>query len=361
LAELRQQFEQAGTRLQALRDELTEETRDGTVRKNVVWLGDLLRIVQGSILVQARARLEAVTVDTVDLDSKDAYGLALGNRMDFMNGRAALVDSWRLIQVNADALQSALNVTVGGDVRTARNNPASFRAPAGNFRLGVEFDAPFTRLLERNNYRQSLIDYQRNRRNFIQSRDSLHLGLRGLLRQIEQLRTDLEIQRRAVAIAIRRVDLTRAALYAPVRPPQPGQRPAQFGPTAATNLLTALSSLRNTQNNFLGVWLNYYAARMRLARELGIMMLDQDGSWIEYPIPTSSPDNSTVPDKPAVAQLSLPPAVPAEFIELVERLPQGPDASTPAAIETSDGPVEDRPVEVDTRHAEFGKEAMDAN
>ncbi|MHC4167417.1 MAG: TolC family protein [Planctomycetota bacterium] len=327
LAELRQQFEQAGTRLQALRDELTEETRDGTVRKNVVWLGDLLRIVQGSILVQARARLEAVTVDTVDLDSKDAYGLALGNRMDFMNGRAALVDSWRLIQVNADALQSALNVTVGGDVRTARNNPASFRAPAGNFRLGVEFDAPFTRLLERNNYRQSLIDYQRNRRNFIQSRDSLHLGLRGLLRQIEQLRTDLEIQRRAVAIAIRRVDLTRAALYAPVRPPQPGQRPAQFGPTAATNLLTALSSLRNTQNNFLGVWLNYYAARMRLARELG----------------------------------SLPPAVPAEFIELAERLPQGPDASTPEANETSDGPVEDRPVEVDTWHAEFGKETVHAN
>ena len=64
---------------------------------------------------------------------------------------------------------------------------------------------------------------------------------------------NLEIQRRAVAIAIRRVDLTRAALYAPVRPPQPGQRPAQFGPTAATNLLTALSALRNTQNNFLSV------------------------------------------------------------------------------------------------------------
>ena len=342
LDELRRQFEQSRTRLQSLREELSEETRDETVRKKVAWLGGLLRIVQGSILVQARARLEAVTVDTIDLDSKDAYGLALANRMDFMNGRAALVDSWRSIQVSADALQSALNVTVDGDIRTAKNNAASFRASTGSVRMGVQFDAPFTRLLERNNYRQSLINYQRNRRQLIQSHDSLHLGIRGLLRQIEKLRTDLEIQRRAVAIAIRRVDLTRAALYAPVRPPQPGQRPAQFGPTAATNLLTALSSLRNTQNNFLGVWLNYYAARMRLARELGIMMLDDDGRWIEYPIPNSGSDNSSVPDKPPVAKLSLPPAIPAEWVELTDRLPQETNASAP--------------VELDGQRAEIGKE-----
>ena len=130
----------------------------------------------------------------------------------------------------------------------------------------MEFDAPLTRLLERNNYRESLISYQRSRRGFIQSRDALHLGLRALLRDIEQLQENLEIQRRAVAIAIRRVDLTRAELYAPVRPPQPGQRAAQFGPTAAFNLLSSQDALRNTQNAFLSAYLNYYAAKMRLAR-----------------------------------------------------------------------------------------------
>ena len=54
--------------------------------------------------------------------------------------------------------------------------------------MGVEFDAPFTRLLERNAYRESLIDYQRSRREFIQSRDALQLGVRALLRNLEQLR-----------------------------------------------------------------------------------------------------------------------------------------------------------------------------
>jgi hypothetical protein len=340
LADLEQQFGQLQIELKTIQDGLSENTKNATFGKTIVWLTNLLRLVQASILVQARARLETVSVETIVLDSKEAFTVALTNRMDFMNGRAALVDRWRSLQINADALQSVLNVTVNGELGTARNNPASFRDSRGHLQLGLEFHAPLTRLLERNNYRQSLIDYQRSRRNFIQSHDSLHLGLRGLLRQIEQLRTDLEIQRRAVTIAIRRVDMTRAAFYAPVRPPQPGQRPAQFGPTAAQNLLTALAALRNTQNNFMGVWLNYYAARMRLARELGTMKLDQDGSWMDDAISNGSLVNASDSDASP-----LPPAVPTEWIELADRLPQEPDALPPAAVETSDGFVESRPIE----------------
>ena len=125
----------------------------------------------------------------------------------------------------------------------------------------MEFDAPFTRLLERNTYRESLINYQQNRRTFIQSRDSVHLGLRNLLRQIDQLRTNMEIQRQAAAISLRRVDLTRATLYAPVAPPQPGQPVAPFGPSSSRNLIDSLDSLRNTQSAFMSAWLSYYAAQ----------------------------------------------------------------------------------------------------
>jgi hypothetical protein len=275
------------------------------------------------------------------LDSRDALRIALENRLDFMNARAALVDSWRLIQFNADALQSVLNVTASGEIRTARNNPVSFRAPTGNLRLGLEFDAPLTRLLERNDYREALIDYQRTRRGFIQSRDSLHLGLRALLRDIEQFRQELEIQRRAVAIAIRQVDLQRAALYAPVRPPQPGTRAVPFGPTAARDTLTAQSQLLSSRNEFLRVWLNYYAATIRLARELGIMTLDAEGRWIDRPLPGSSRDDST--DGSAPEQVPLPPAVPSEWIKLVGFAQPLPGDSTDQ-VEPAEGPPALRPI-----------------
>ena len=66
--------------------------------------------------------------------------------------------------------------------------------------------------------------------------------------------------------------------------------------------------MRNTQNSFLGAWLNYYAAKMRLARELGIMMLDHDGRWIENPLPGSGPEDPLDGDNPAPEELPLPPA-----------------------------------------------------
>lgn len=286
------------------------------------FLANMRRVAQAATLVQARARLETVTVEEVSIPFDAAFRIALENRLDFMNGRTALVDTWRLIQVNADALQSVLDFSVAGDIRTARNNPVSFRAPTSNLSLGVQFDAPFTRLVERNAYRESLINYQRSRRSLIQSHDALHQDLRVLLRQIEQLRANLEIQRNAVLIAIRRVEVTREALVAPVRPPQPGQRSAQFGPTAAFNLLSAQSALRSTQNAFLSAWLTYYAARMRLARELGIMELDSDGKWLQNELPYFGDNSSGTELEYQTEPEAIPPPVPEELIDAVNSLPE---------------------------------------
>ncbi len=296
-------------------------------------MAELKRLAQNAILVQARARLESVWITPIELDSGLAMNIALSNRLDFMNGRAALVDSWRLIAVSADALQSALNITSSGTVLTDRNDPLAFRASTANLRLGLEFDAPFTRLVERNAYREALINYQRNRRAFIQSHDALQVDLRVILREIKQLEESLEIQRRSVAIAIRRVDLTQAQLEAPGRPAQPGQRPTQLGPTAAINLISAQASLRDTQDGFLTTWLSYYAAKMRLARELGVMSLDIEGRWLEEPLPTTDQTDALQPqavqgliDAEAINQQNddfelVPPEVSDEVLEFVEALP----------------------------------------
>ena len=309
--------------LAVLRSDLSTVAAEKSLRRVIVWLGDALRLTQRSVLIQARARLETITVDAVVLESSDAFQIALHHRLDFMNARAALVDEWRQIEISQNQLQSVLNLTAGGDISTARNNPVSLRAPTGSLRLGLEFDAPFTRLLERNAYRETLIRYQRSRRGFIQSQDSLHLGLRALIRQIEQLRNNLDIQRRAVAIAIRRVDSTRANLYAPVPSRQPGQRVAQFGPTSAINLLSSLSSLRDTQNSFLRTWLNYYAARMRLVRELGIMELSDTGNWVDEPLPPLAsmlPEVMSTPTEKSSTELVPATTVGERFHERILRL-----------------------------------------
>ncbi len=330
-AALQKRFEPIPKRLEALAGQVQPQARQKTADQLVDVLTAFATLIDELSLVQARARLELVTVTPVRITAEQALRIARANRLDWMNNRASLVDTWRLIQFNADALQSNLSVGLSGDMRTVGDNPLNFRAPTGTLRATLQFDAPFTRLLERNNFRQVLIDYQQARRQLIQFEDAVHQTLRGRLRQLEQLRVNLEIQRRAVIIAIRRVDQTRDVLNEPPPPPEPGKPATQLGPTAALNLLTALSDLRSSQNNFMSVWLNYYATRMQLERDMGIMQLDERGLWIEEPW--------EVLDDGQPETYPLPPPVPEELLRKLN--PEGPDVRDDQRL----SPPEIKPVE----------------
>ena len=104
LDDLQKEFDEAKKQLTVLKEGLNEETKAETIRGTVVWLRNLHHLVQGSTLIQARARLEAISVETIHLDSETAVKVALANRIDWMNGRASLVDSWRLSDLAVSSL-----------------------------------------------------------------------------------------------------------------------------------------------------------------------------------------------------------------------------------------------------------------
>lgn len=314
LKELNRRFQNGAADVEQLRKSLTPDNRGKTADTLVATANGLMGLVQELSLVQARARLESITVDPIELKSEDALEIARRWRTDWMNNRAALVDTWRLITFNANALRANVSITFSGDLGTVGNNPVRFRATNSDLAVGMQIDPPFTRRLERNNYRQALIDYQQDRRTLIRFEDNVNQILRQDLRSLRILQQNLEIQRRAVAIAIRRVDQTREVLNEPPAPVQPGQPAVQLGPTSALNLLTALSDLRNAQNNFLSVWLNYYSERMQLMRDLGVMEVDNDGNWIDKPL------DATLYD---LEEIELtPPPVPKEWLLNLGFLPE---------------------------------------
>lgn len=331
------------------------ENQAATLQGIVTAGRELAKLVRDASLVQVRARLDLVTLNPIALDPALALEIARANRYDWMNNRAALVDTWRLIAFNARALMSNLNIVLDGSINTRGDNPVKFQSTTGTMRAGLEFDAPFTRLLERNNYRSVLIDYQRDRRQLIQYEDTVNQTLRQSLRNLDQLQENLEIQRLAVDIASQRVDQTRLALD---EPPAAGQTTTtQLGPTAAFDLLTAMNDLQNTQNNFMSVWLNHYATRMVLMRELGLMELDDHGLWIDRPL------DELVGTADRLQAEQLPPDVPAEWFEALGIEPPtksegtaeppdsvGPDLSPPPADDKDDlGPLELPPDDVKSK------------
>ncbi|MFV2067366.1 MAG: hypothetical protein ACC645_10330, partial [Pirellulales bacterium] len=228
-------------------------------------------------LLQARTRLDSVVIDPVAVTGRSALATARRFRRDWMNARANLVDRWRLIEFNANDLKSGLDVTFSGDIRNRNKNPLDLESSTGRLSVGLAFDAPLTRLSERNIYRQSLIEYQQARRQYYQSVDRIHQGLRNTLRTMHLDELNLELRREAVFVAISQVDLTRLRL---MRPPKPGET-SVFGDTTARDLVSALSDLLSVQNDFLSVWVNYEVQRIGLDFDLGTMQLDPQGMWID--------------------------------------------------------------------------------
>ena len=294
-------------------------------------------------LWQARTRLHGVALVPVRVTPETAFQVALARRPDWMNAKASLVDTWRLIEFNANALKSNLSVNVSGDIGTTGNNPLQFRDANGQLRAGVQFDAPLTRLIERNQYRQSLIEYQQARRSLMAQRDEIHRGLRARLRQIHLDQFNLELRRLAVDVAITQTDIARLKLAEPEKLVGDGKLASAASPTVARDLVDALLNLQQSQQAFISVWGDYEIQRRFLDFDLGTMSLDDRGLWTD---PGSVTDETLLaryyeslpnplaltgdPDQPGFTQMSageLPPA--PESLESNGLIPNNPAAPVP--------------------------------
>ena len=243
-------------------------------------ISDILVVVPADILalqlVQARSRSEAVELTSIDIQAEQALEVARKYRRDWMNARAGLVNAWRNIEFVADQLRGTLDVFFSGDIGNANpNQPFSLNSDTGRLRVGVQFDAPITRLAERNAYRQALIQYQQARRNYYQFEDSVARALRAELRTILTNQLNFEFQRRAVLIAAQQIDRNEDIRIDSELTNQGA------GVTAARDAVSALSDLLDAQNNFLSIWVNYEVLRRGLDWDLGTLQLDSEGLWID--------------------------------------------------------------------------------
>lgn len=261
---------------------------------------ELSGVLLDTMLTQASVRLEAVELVPLEITEAQAFETARQQRLDWMNARANLVDAWRKIEFDGNALQSGLNVFVNGDLGTRGNNPVDFTADKGRLRMGLEFDSPITRLVERNRYRETLINYQRARRGYMLFEDQISQSLRNTLRIIDLSQINFEIRRAAVLVAVSQVTQARLRLVEPPKGPVAAGAIAvgQTSPTAARDLVSALNDLLDAQNDFLNSWVGFEVLRVLLDFEMGTMQLNQEGLWIDPGPITPTLLDPPVPSEP---------------------------------------------------------------
>jgi outer membrane protein TolC len=221
-------------------------------------------------VMQTQIRTYLIQLETIEVSEEEAVDLALRRRLDLLNQRAIVVDSWRRIRVAQDALEADLDLFVSADIGTEPNttNPVDFSSDASSYRVGVALDGPLNRLAERNNYRAQLIDYQRARRDLIGQGDVVVQAVRRDLRALEAEKLNFEISRQSLVTAARQVEFARVQLLAP----------GQAGDSSTTqDALNALNSLLAAKNSLVASWVAYETARLQLLLDIESLDLDQYG------------------------------------------------------------------------------------
>lgn len=273
---VRKEINELQSRLDGLRGFLSEDNLTNDQKKKIILemaelREDMLRISQGMQVIEIGLRVELITLEPFTMDIAEAVRIGLDNRLDLMNERAYVMDARRLMEVRSNELEAVLNVVVEGDVSTpsGRNRPLDFRGSQASLRAGVEFTAPLSLVQQRNAYRESQINYQRQRRAFMQAQDDAKFSIRRSWRQLNVLRQNFETSRLQIRLAALQYD---SAVEATSDPAQSVRNPG-------LNLLNALSSVLQAQNGLISNWVNYEQNRLNIYRDMGIMEIDANGIW----------------------------------------------------------------------------------
>jgi len=275
-------------------------------------LGDLPKIVSKlppleDVIVDGRSMLSIYrnySGDNLEFERENEEGLeeilqaaariALEFRLDLMNQRAALYDSWRQIAVTANALKGYLNVSLTNQIFTPPNttNPFGFLDQAKQFNLVFNGELPLIRLAERNQFRIALINYQAARRTLQNREDLVKNQLRTDIRSAQTNYVQYEIARRNFVLNIRLKD---QAFEAIIAPPQGGAASGGVGQAAnaatqTTNLINFQQRLIGSEQTLVNEWQQYQLSRLSIYRDLGTLPYDEWEAFSElFPAQYSGP------------------------------------------------------------------------
>lgn len=286
-------FTIAGARLDQLinilkKDGLTqkelEDALGGATTSIVDLREDLLKATQSLTVVQIYLRVDLIDLNQFDMPIEQAVEIALENRQDLMNARAQVMDTRRLVEVAANQLQAVLNIVAAGDIRTQgnvlnNNNPFDFRGSQSSIRAGVQFTSPVQLVQQRNTYRAALIAFQRARRNYMRIEDQVKLDVRIAWRQLNVLKQNFETARENIRAATAQLDIAVEQSSAPL--PASGAGGGNQGSAQGLNILQALSSVLNAQNQLIQIWVNFESNRLNIYNFMGTMEIDPYGFWTD--------------------------------------------------------------------------------
>ena len=212
--------------------------------------------------------------DTLEMEPRAAVEMALAQRLDMRVAVGRVYDALRDVAVTADSLRADLTLfgSAAADesrsLSSADQDNGEFRPEKGRYAALLGLDLPLERTSERNAYRGSLIDLERQVRGVQELEDRVKLEVRNGLRSLLESREGVQIQAEALALSKRRVANTQLLLEA--------------DRAAIRDQLFAQESFVSAQNDLTSALVGYRVTQLELQRDLGVLQVNEQGIWQEY-------------------------------------------------------------------------------
>ena len=241
-------------------------------------LGEALRLED-----RALTDLVAQGLTPLELDERHGYLMAVTNRLDVLNEVDRFEDAQRKVRVAASDLKPGLDLVV--DASLKKQFYSSFSPEEFASTSGLKLKLPLNQLTERNAYRTSLINFEKQMRKLAAELDSLRENIREGIRALEQERENYFIQKAALDLARQQVEVMPLLL--------------QNDDADIRDQLEAQADLVEAQNDVTSAVVDYHVARWNLLKNLGALSVEGEQFWLK----NQSVSGSSTADNPETAEI----------------------------------------------------------
>ena len=207
-------------------------------------------------------------MESPDLGLDQAVELALQTRLDLYTELDRVQDSARRIEVAANALNPALDLSFVASVPDANNgNLGELDFENAVYTAGLDLELPLDNKQERNTYRRALIDYEVATRDYLLAMDNIKLDVIDIWRRLNEASKSYDINVTSVEINERRVE------EAELR--------AELGLGDIQDTVDSQNDLTAARTELIRSIVDHNIAKLEFWRDVGLLYINDNGQWEE--------------------------------------------------------------------------------
>lgn len=204
------------------------------------------------------------------ISEEEAVFAALDNRLDLKNSYGRLEDAKRRVAVSEDALKPLLDLVFSYQADSdGRTETFDFRDGDKLYQIGVDLDLPLDTKIQRNVFRQSIVNVAAAQRGFLEASEGVKQEVRVILRRLKEAEENYNIQRISLRLAENRSKR------------EPDLLKAGWAGVTVRDVLDAQDALLREQNALTQVLVDHFNTTLDLYLAMETLKVRDDGLWAD--------------------------------------------------------------------------------